>query len=82
MAVRVSQYVVEALIARAATSPTTPDANTVALSQYVVEALISEDARVRVSQYVVEALVSEGDTPLDPSTPPAPGGVRVFGYAG
>lgn len=86
MAVRVTQHVVEALIAvpMPLYDPTTPDASTVAVTQQVLEVLIADNPRARVSQYVLEVLVSEGDDPLDPPDPPDPGGggVRTFGYAG
>ena len=80
--VRVSQYVIEALVPTDAFSPATPTG--AGVSQYVIEALVAGPGKARVSQYVVEVLMADDDTQTTPPDPcvPGSGGVRVFGYAG
>ena len=65
-AARVSQAVVEVLVARPTPSPTTITG--AGVSQDVVEVLIalSGAASVRVSQAVIEVLMVQGDPPATP----------------
>lgn len=82
--VRVSQYIVEALVPF--TKPVADTPTGAGVSQYVVEALMEAPAgHVRVGEYVIEVLMAFSDTQTEPPEPPEPGGdagVRVFGYAG
>ena len=78
--VRVSQYVVEALIPTDAFSPTSITG--CGVSQYVVEALVTDVNRARVSQYVVEVLITGDDTQTTPGGGGGPGAVtHTYGYA-
>jgi len=83
MRVRLSQLVLEPVIAWAATSPTSPGAGYVAVSQLVLEPVILGVGTARVSQMVLEPVMLHGDTNDDPE-PGGGGGEAVthsFGYA-
>jgi hypothetical protein len=78
--VRVSQYVVEALLPTDTFSPTSITG--CGVSQYVVEALVTDVNRARVSQYVVEVLMAEDDTQTPPGDNTVPDvTTHTYGYA-
>lgn len=84
MALRVSQAVLTALLVRPTASPTTPDANTVAVSQAVLTALINPPSAARVAQAVLTALINPSDGVDEPGGCPEPepgsGGTRIYGW--
>ena len=80
MAVRVGQAVLTALWQRPATSPTTPDANTVAVTQAVLTALVDPTGSARVAQAVLTALMAPSDAVDTPGGGSAPT-THTFGYA-
>ena len=78
--VRVSQYVVEALVPTDTFNPTSITG--CGVSQYVVEALITDVNVARVSQYVIEVLVTEDDTQTAPGGGVTPAATtHTYGYA-
>jgi len=93
-AVRVTQYLVEALIAAPARvnvsqyvvemliERPTPSPTTITgagVSQYLIEVLLSPAApKVRVAQYVVEVLMAAGDNPAPASGAVTTGWVTII----